>query len=1060
MPLTSSVALGSLALRAQETNVDADGLIDALGYSQSPNFLGIDRWHVAVEHAHGLRHLGAVYSGDRGMGRFHGVYMLGVSRGAGRSATTPAVLVFAAPDERAADEIHRVAWNQGTTPFVIVHTPAGVRVYSGFDYEPADPDHGQTSQGGVLEACVAFHQVADRLEAFRARSIDDGTIWARWGKRVDASKRVDVRLLAELRRLGDWLVKKAELEPSVAHALIGRFVYLRYLRERGLLSDARIAGWDLDPSEVFGRTIKLRSFHALIDGVDDWLNGSIFPMPKAGPRAPRANDVQRVAGVMLGDEVDGQLHLSFRAYDFSHIPIELLSSIYEQFIAGEGRDEESGAYYTPIPLVNFVLGELDDMAPLREGMRVLDPSCGSGAFLVQCYQLLVERTRQRLGRALTPRELRDVLVKHIFGLDREEGACRVTEFSLALALLDQIPTETLSRAHNFKLPSLHGANIVHGDFFDTLGAWAAEGFDWIVGNPPWFKASARIPAHGPALKWINAHAKTAPVCGQQIAEAFLWKASEHLRAEARGMIALIVPAMTLFESQRTFREAFFARMAVPTVANFSNLREVLFGGRARLPAAVLFYGPRDMSSANDVAVYSPMLLNQQANRPHAEGDRQPIWSITINHGEVKFLRSSEIEGGDPLPWKTCMWGSHRDLRLLRDIARRFPTLEKFAKNRWTISEGVQLKTLEIGQKGHTHQPDLVGRTRLEVKSLNAVESIHSFGRFSRKPLRFDDVWLRERGGARGLSVNAPPHVVVSAARTFAVFSDEYLVVPPRQIGIAGPGEDSDLLRVLALYLGSTFARYHQFMHSPQMGVRGGRSTLEVLLQIPFPFESLDAVSRAKWSALHRELVEFSDERWRILEEHPDLDLARWRGTHTLQGLEHRVDQLVADALGLHPHERWLVEDLVHVRSALVDSKVGDAAARCPERFEIASYAQALRDTLDLWLDRGERFRHRVTVVHGAPAGVVQIEFENSPQPHPCVVEAADSEAGRALRAVRERLEAQPPQWLYFDRNLVMYLDGRVFLFKPMQRVSWTRSQALADADRIIADLVAAGAMAS
>jgi type I restriction-modification system DNA methylase subunit len=107
-------------------------------------------------------------------------------------------------------------------------------------------------------------------------------------------------------------------------------------------------------------------------------------------------------------------------------------------MAAEGRDRNAGGFYTPIPLVNFVLGELDDLSPLKTGMRVFDPACGSGAFLVQCYQLLIEKRRRETGGDLPPRELREILTAHIFGMDRDEDACRVTEFSLALALLDHM----------------------------------------------------------------------------------------------------------------------------------------------------------------------------------------------------------------------------------------------------------------------------------------------------------------------------------------------------------------------------------------------------------------------------------------------------------------------------------------------------------------------------------------------------------------------------------------------------------------------------------------------
>jgi len=73
-----------------------------------------------------------------------------------------------------------------------------------------------------------------------------------------------------------------------------------------------------------------------------------------------------------------------------YIPIETLSVIYEQFLHAEDKGKDAGAYYTPVPLVNFMLQEMEEHSPLRPGMRVLDASCGSGAFLVQCYRRLIE----------------------------------------------------------------------------------------------------------------------------------------------------------------------------------------------------------------------------------------------------------------------------------------------------------------------------------------------------------------------------------------------------------------------------------------------------------------------------------------------------------------------------------------------------------------------------------------------------------------------------------------------------------------------------------------------
>ena len=89
-----------------------------------------------------------------------------------------------------------------------------------------------------------------------------------------------------------------------------------------------------------------------------------------------------MAGVFNGDDpITNQLHLDFQPYDFSHIPVETLSVIYEQFLHAEGRGKDSGAYYTPVPLVDFMLQELEDRSSLGTDRRVFDASCGSAPSL-------------------------------------------------------------------------------------------------------------------------------------------------------------------------------------------------------------------------------------------------------------------------------------------------------------------------------------------------------------------------------------------------------------------------------------------------------------------------------------------------------------------------------------------------------------------------------------------------------------------------------------------------------------------------------------------------------
>lgn len=1042
--------------------MDDDTLLDELGYRDAVGFLEAPRWHEAIEHAHVFRHTATACTMLQG--RFRGIYMLGIQPDRSQRATTPVVYVADAPDARTADQIHHVVWNQGAAPFLLVKTPEGVRLYTGFDYAPAE---AEGVQRGVLAATIAFDKVATALEAFRAPRIDDGTLWARWGERVDPARRVDVRLLEQLNALGRHLREKGALTPRIAHALIGRFVYLRYLRQRGVLSDAMLRAWGFDPGAALGRTMTADTLRELLGHVDTRLNGSIFPLDLRGAEAPTTAQVRLAAGVMLGDEVNGQLHLDFSAYDFSHIPIELLSAIYEQFLAVEERDREAGAFYTPIPLVNFVLGELDDLRPLDEGMRVFDPACGSGAFLVQCYQLLIEKRRRRADPP-SPQELRAILTEQVFGMDRDEDACRVAEFSLALALLDQIPTEYLSGPEKFLLPNLHNKNILHGDFFelDPTNPAVAPGFDWVVGNPPWFKADARKASHRTARQWMRAHAESAPVAGYQVAEAFAWRAPEFLRPG--GLVALVMPAASLQNELPHFRRGFFTTHAVKTVANLTNLREVLFAGRARLPTAVLFYAPRQEHEANyeeeDIAVYSPLVVNQEATRPPHEGQRREQWTITVEHSAVRFVSQREVGDADPQLWKICMWGGRRDAALLRRVETRFRAL-RATEGRWTVSQGIELRDIREEQKKAPQKrdalvpvPELEDAIALDIGKLKGTSYLFTFPPYSVSSVPPSRAYVRARSGSSPLRVCNPPLVVVSAARTFAIFSDKRLAVPARQIGIAGPDKDSDLLRALALYLGSEFVRYQQFFSSAELEYHG-RSTLAALKRVPVPLLDLDDTALRPWVELQKELAALSAMRWTDFGPllSPAIEYRLHQHEKRMEALELEVNRLTVHALGLRRQEQWLVEDFVRVRQHLVDGKIGEAAAGPPKEDDLRIYAEVLRDELDEYLDRGEQYRHALTVVHTPRAGIVQVAFQPAPTPHLPRVEQADSEVGSGLRAMRDRIESEHGQWLYFDRNLKMYFDGKVFVCKPMQRLWWTRSQALADADRIIADLVAGGA---
>ncbi len=1043
-------------------------LLDELGYRGSPNFLGRQQANLATvpDYAHIFRrakaHLG-----------LQGVYTLRPLVDAS-APIVPVVYVCKAASDDQANRFHRLVWNQDVVPFLIVHTPKGIRLYSGFQHRQS-PD-GRVE--GVLKTLTDFHDLADLITDFHADSIDSGRLWQQRAEGVTTEARVDWRLLDNLNSLDRWLCRSG-LARGQSHALIGKYVYLHYLRDRGILSPKKLQRWNLDESTIFGRHATLNGLRCVVQNLDEWLNGSVFPLDLDRRTGPTEAQLRCVAGVFDGDDMsavgDRQLSLDFDAYDFSYIPIETLSVVYEQFLSApqspgvSSRGRQIGAYYTPIPVVNLMLSELEERRPLKCGMRVLDPSCGSGAFLVQCYRRLVEKEFPP-GSQPKPGQLRDLLKDSIFGVDAESDACNVAELSLILTLLDYVDPPDLEGPgrSGFKLPVLRDHNIVCANFFDlpSCAREVLDDFDWIVGNPPWKKLNPnKLQDYDPPVwQWMQQNRRQRPVGGNQVARAFAWKVLDYLAPE--GEVGLFLPAMSLFENPaKDFRAAFFRQAKVNTVINFSNLAEVLSAGRFRVPAAALFYESRaegeTPSEEEFVRTYSPLVANQEPTRPSREGKRTESWSIVINASEIRDIPWEAIADGSGLPWKLATWGSSLDQRLLKKLERQFPLLTDLEDGGTVVaSQGLELRA-ETANEDVELVEDVVGKNTLDITQLKRLRHVFSFPAAAIVPVEPELKWARKGRVALPLSVCRPPHVIVSAARTFAVYSDEYLVVPPRQIGIISPADDKKFLKALSLYLSSDFAFYHQFLTATQFGVQRGRATLRALRQMPIGLLDISRRRLDEWCDLHARLVQTHPRTSRRPAESDTFNrrqrslLPPEANDDQLQILLAELNQMVSESLKLDERDRTLIRDLVHIRLALNDGNTGQAAVRVPAAGELRSYAERLKRELDGFIDGQLPKRHNVAVVYDHLSGMVQVDLvPSSAAARSVAIAKADESAGRQLDRTRRRLRDQRTQWVYFDRNLRIYEGRRTFMFKPLQRFHWTESQAMIDAREIIAETLA------
>ena len=313
----------------------------------------------------------------------------------------------------------------------------------------------------------------------------------------------------------------------------------------------------------------------------------------------------------------------------------------------------------------------------------------------------------------------------------------------------------------------------------------------------------------------------------------------------------------------------------------------------------------------------------------------------------------------------------------------------------------------------------------------------------------NECYLRERGGLSGLAINRAPHLLIPASwKNFLLFSEDYFAVPPRQIGIAASEGDSETLRAVTVYLASSLVDYFVFFQVPEWGVYSTYPivVLRAVRAIPTPDFSEEQVKAI--AKLHRELLE-EEKSFRLESDDAPSVVDKQR----------LIDKCICDALDVPEDVRVLVEDFRDNRLPL-DSGVNalKKLGKFPNQKELQAYGRALRDELDRFL-LGEA-HPGVRIITAEDLICCELQLLPAGTSAPQTIEVLEAEAslkGRAAyRQLRELVSEKFSQWAYVDRSLRVFSEDTVQLFKSPRLMDWTRTQALNDADAIIAEILAGG----
>ncbi|MBC8552598.1 MAG: Eco57I restriction-modification methylase domain-containing protein [Candidatus Brocadiales bacterium] len=425
---------------------------------------------------------------------------------------------------------------------------------------------------------LTYSEYAERWDEIMGIFSREAILKGSFDKYVESKKakrgttEVDAAFLQEIERWRDLLAKNIALRnPDLSQrelnfsvqCTIDRIIFLRICEDRGIEPYGRLMALNSGKS---GSDAYKQLFQLFLKA-DDKYNSGLFHFKEEKGRKDIHDCL--TPGLSIDDktvkEIINNLYYPDSPYEFSVLPADILGQVYEQFLGKvirltsahraivEDKPEvkkAGGIYYTPTYIVDYIVKQtvgklVDDKKPGPQGgvskLRVLDPACGSGSFLLGAYQFLldwhldqyVNDDPNKWSKGRTPRlyqltdgdwklttdERKRILLNNIYGVDIDHQAVEVTKLSLLLKVLEGESKQTLNRQlmlfQERVLPDLQnnikcGNSLIGNDFYDSTQMtlfdedemyrinafdWKREfqdiiingGFDAVIGNPPYVR---------------------------------------------------------------------------------------------------------------------------------------------------------------------------------------------------------------------------------------------------------------------------------------------------------------------------------------------------------------------------------------------------------------------------------------------------------------------------------------------------------------------------------------------------------------------------------------------
>ena len=770
-------------------------------------------------------------------------------------------------------------------------------------------------------------------------------------------------------------------------SLIGRALFFRFLCDREIVTEN-------DKSKICPTADTIKSCFDNAENtyrtsrwLDETFNGDFLPFDERPTREffkdlnRSAVVYQNLSAIIRGDSPVGsdayQRQFDWATFDFAHVPVGLLSQVYEAF-SWKWEEEESGAtsvHYTPRNIAKTIVDEVFDGLENAHQARILDPACGAGVFLVLAFRRLYREHWQASGERPDTKLIRKILEKQICGFDISDSALRLAALSLYLTAIEldpkPVPPEKLRFNYlddltlfNHRKDDDPESGPVIGSLGQHVDGEFDGGFDLVISNPPWTQIEKkRYPTLVKELDEVSREVvlKRDEKVGKKYRNPgstpdlpFIWKATEWCKPG--GRIAMALPSRTLFQNtgpSKYARESILKLLRVSGIVNCSSVRKTNVWPNMDQPF-MLFFAVNNYPAEGDRFTFVCPQANTRSNS---------VGELNIDADSSRDLSFDEVVES---PWllKCLTVGSPLDVSVIRKIKNctAFSLASFWADQGLVSSRGYEVK----GEKNDSTKiigfPDisqpLSGRPEFVLKPQRHEKFNHKVLHRTRfkKPKEHPDALAVYRAPIvaikKSVSGDRTAIVATRSEKVDSVYRETYY-------GYSAKGYDDALLLVkyVQLFVHSLFWRYYTLCTSAKLGVERPYFYKEDLDSCPFvdPTE----LTEQQLAQIERLASQLVDDRSK--------DVFR------------EIDGLFANIYGLDDRDIQVLTDTLDVRNPNDETgERGSARVEEPEaalfvaevkRF-LAPFARRVNVKLKVTLDGGidsSTYRFlRITAADGPP----------------------------------------------------------------------------------------------